>query len=407
MTRTTDVLVAGAGVIGTAIAWRAAQRGLSVVLADPSPGSGASATAAGMLAPVTELHYGETALLGLNRTSAERYPGFVAEVEDATGRRVGYARCGTLQVAFDHADLAGLRDLHAYQRSLGLTAELLSAAEVRAHEPGLANGLPGGLLAPDDHQVDPRRLHAALLHVALAAGVQLRASRVVGVRISGAPGSDTPGSRLAGAVLEDGSELALGTLVLATGSWARQLDGLPTSVRPPVRPVKGQTLRLRAPGPGLLSHVVRASVRGSPVYLVPRSDGEVVVGASSEEAGFDLRPRTGAVYELLRDASAVLPGISETEFVQVSTGLRPGSPDNAPLLGESGLAGLVLAVGHFRNGVLLAPVTADGIAALVTDGVPPAELRPFAPTRFARPPERARSPEAGPSPAAPVQAVRS
>lgn len=376
MVRTRDVLVAGAGVIGASIAWRAAQRGLTVTLADPTPGAGATATAAGMLAPVTELHYGETPLLALGRASSERYPAFAAEVEQASGQPAGYVRCGTLQVAFDHADLAGLRDLHAYQRSLGLATELLGPAELREREPGLASGLPGGLLSPDDHQVDPRLLHRALLVAAGAAGVRLVRTRVVAARVTS--------GRVSGALLEDGTELAVGNLVVAAGSWSGTLGGVPGSALPAVRPVKGQTVRVRHPGPPLLSHVLRANVRGSAVYLVPRPDGQIIIGASSEEAGFDLRPRTGVIYELLRDAGAVLPAVSETEFLEVSTGLRPGSPDNAPLLGESGLPGLILATGHFRNGVLLAPVTADGIAALLADGVLPAEYGPFTPARFNR-----------------------
>jgi len=152
--------------------------------------------------------------------------------------------------------------------------------------------------------------------------------------------------------------------VLAAGAWSRAVGGLPEDLRPPVRPVKGQTLRLRGPADHL-THVVRGSVKGNAVYIVPRADGEIVVGASSEEAGFDDRPRTGPVYELLRDAATLVPALTETTFVEVDTGLRPATPDNAPILGPTRLPGLVMATGHYRNGVLLTPVTADEIAALV------------------------------------------
>jgi glycine oxidase len=174
--------------------------------------------------------------------------------------------------------------------------------------------------------------------------------------------------------------MAAGTVVIAAGAWSRQIGGLPPAAAPLVRPVKGQTVRLRGPA-DLLRHVVRGAVRGSPVYLVPRADGEIVLGASSEEAGFDTRPRAGAVYELLRNAQTLVPELGEVEFVEVSTGLRPGSPDNAPLLGPGALHGLVLATGHYRNGILLAPVTGDEIATLVVDGRVTPAIAAFDPRR--------------------------
>jgi glycine oxidase len=377
--RTSDVLVAGAGVIGLAVAWRAAQRGLSVIVADdaatsPATGGGATHAAAGMLAPVTELQYGETPLLALNIESARRYPGFAAELEQASAAPVGYRPCGTVQVAWDGADLAALRDLHAVQLSLGLSAELVSGRELRRLEPGLAAGLPGGVVAAGDHQVDNRLLHAALLAAAVRAGVTVVSSRVADVVVTH--------DRVTGARLGTGEAVGTGAVVLAAGAWSRRVGGLPDGVLPAVRPVKGQTLRLRAGGEPLAAHVVRGNVRGSPVYLVPRSDGRIVVGASSEAVGFDLRPRAGAVYELLRDAQSLLPAIGEAELEEVGTGLRPATPDNAPLIGSTALPGLVLATGHYRNGLLLAPVTADGVAALLAGGGLPAELAPFSPTRF-------------------------
>ncbi len=370
MTDTADVVVLGAGVIGFGIAWRAAQRGLAVTVIDPAPGSGASGTAAGMLAPVTELHFAEQALLELNLASAARYPAFVAELEEIVGRDVGYRRCGTLSVAWDGADLQGLRDLHRFQQGLGLAAELLTGRALRELEPRLAPGLPGGVLAPDDHQVDPVALVESLAAAAAGAGAQEVRRRVAELR--------TAGERVVGVRLDDGSELCAERVVLACGAWSR-LPGLPGGAVPPVRPVKGQTLHLRGQLP--IAHVVRGSVRGSPVYLVPRGDGRVVVGASSEEAGFDLRPRAGAVYELLRDAQALVPGVTELELVEVRTSLRPGSPDNAPVVGEAA-PGLVVATGHYRNGILLAPVTADGVAALLAGDVLPPEWSAFSPHRF-------------------------
>ncbi len=369
-----DVVVLGAGVIGAAVAWRCAQRGLAVSLVDPGAGHGAWHTAAGMLAPITELHYTETPLLRLNLDSLARYPGFTAEVGEDSGRPTGYQECGTVLAAWDGADLTALRDLHGFALGLGVQAELLSGRELRELEPALAAGLPGGLLARGDHQVDPRLLHEALLAAGRRRGVQVVESRGAVLVDRGA----VCGVRVAG-----GAVLSTRRVVLATGSWTGRVEGVPDGALPPVRPVKGQTLRLRLPGRPRLRHVVRAAVKGSPVYIVPRPDGQLVIGASSEEAGFDQQPRAGAVYELLRDAQTVVPELGEAVFEEVSTGLRPASPDNAPIVGPTSVAGLIAATGHYRNGILLTPVTADGVAALIADGRVPDALAEFGPDRFA------------------------
>jgi glycine oxidase len=374
VTASADLVVVGGGLIGLAIAWRAAGRGLGVTVLDPQPGAGASGAAAGMLAPVTELHYGERELLHLNLASAGLFGSWSAELAELTGDDIGYRSCGTVVAGWDGADLAALRDLHAFQRELGLDAELLSAGELRELEPDLAPGLPGGMFAAGDHQVDPQRLHRALRTACDAVGVRLRPHRACQARVSG--------DRVTGVVLDNGEQIGCDVLLLAGGAWIRDLAGLAPELLPPVRPVKGQTVHLRGPVPGLIRHVVRGSVRGSPVYLVPRDDGRVVLGASSEEAGFDTTARAGAVYELLRDAQALVPQLSELELEHVATSLRPGSPDNAPIIGPTQLPGLIVAGGHYRNGVLLTPVTADGIADLLSDGALPARLLAFSPQRF-------------------------
>ena len=371
MTRTCDVAVIGGGVIGLAVAWRAAQHGMSVVVADPSPGSGASSAAAGMLAPVTELHYAERALLDLTLDSAARYPDFVAELQAATGLDVGYRQCGTISVGWMGSDLAALRDLAEFQRTLGLTVETLSATALRRLEPMLAPGLPGGVLVTGDHQVEPQALVAALREAAAKAGVEV-VEQAASLRVDG--------DVVIGLDFASGDTLSAAQTVVASGAWTASLR-LPGDVALPIRPVKGQTLHLSG-DPGALSHVVRGDVRGVPVYLVPRADGRVVVGASSEEAGFDLRPRAGVVHDLLRDAQALLPSVAEMELVAVRTGLRPGTPDNAPMLGSIGVDGLVIATGHHRNGVLLAPVTADGVVELLETGTTPTAWKPFDPLRF-------------------------
>lgn len=383
-----DALVIGGGIIGLVTAWRAAQRGLRTALVDPAPGGGAAWVAAGMLAAVTELHYGEQTLLGLNMASARRYPDFVAELQEASGQDVGHRACGTLAVAFDADDRAHLRELHTFQQGLGLESEWLTGRECRRLEPMLSPGVHGGLRVAGDHQVDPRRLTAALLTACERAGVAFHRDRAERLLLAG--------DRATGVELTGGVRLAAERTVLAAGSLSGRLAGVPEDVLPPVRPVKGQVVRLSVPEryAPFLSRTVRAVVRGGPVYLVPRENGELVIGATSEELGWDTTVTAGGVYELLRDAHEVVPGITELPLVETCAGLRPGSPDNAPMLGPTALPGLSLATGHFRNGVLLTPITGDVMAESLAGGELPPEAQPFTPQRFT-----ARS--ATPSPGAP------
>ncbi|MGW2715015.1 glycine oxidase ThiO, partial [Streptomyces sp. NPDC001356] len=374
--RTSDVLVIGGGIIGLVTAWRAAQRGLATALVDPAPGGGAAQVAAGMLAAVTELHYGEETLLALNLESARRYPAFAAELTELTGHDLGYRRCGTLAVALDADDRAHLRELHLLQQRSGLGSEWLSGRECRRLEPMLAPGVRGGLRVDGDHQIDPRRLAAALVAACERAGVVFH--RAWAQRL------DVVRDRATGVTTADGTALRADRVVLAAGSLSGRLAGVPDELLPPVRPVKGQVLRLTVPRryAPFLSRTVRAVVRGSQVYLVPRENGELVVGATSEELGWDTTVTAGGVYELLRDAHELVPGITELPLTETRAGLRPGSPDNAPLLGPSGLPGLLLATGHYRNGVLLTPVTGDVLAHALVTGELPEEARPFTPRRF-------------------------
>jgi glycine oxidase len=372
-----DVLVVGGGLAGLVTAWRTARRGLTVTVVDPSPGGGAARVAAGMLAAVTELHFGEEGLLALNLASARSYPDFVRELEEASGQETAHRADGTLSVAFDADDRGALREVHELQQRCGLRTEWLTGRECRRLEPMLAPSVRAGLRVDDDHQIDPRRLATALLTACSRAGVRVHRASAVRLVLSG--------GRACGAVLDDGAELSAGQTVLAAGSWSGRLDGVPPEVLPPVRPVKGQVVRLRVPPAyaPFLSRTVRAAVRGTPVYLVPRENGELVIGATSEEMGWDTTVTAGGVYELLRDAHAVVPGITELALVETIAGLRPASPDNAPLLGPTALPGLHLATGHGRNGVLLTPVTGEVMAELLTTGEAPDVARPFTPQRFA------------------------
>ena len=366
-----EAVVVGGGVIGLAIAWRAAGAGMTVSVVDETPGQGASWAAAGMLAPVTEVHSGERPLLGLNLAAAGRWPAFAAEVEVASGHPVGYRPGGTLAVARDADDNAALEDLYRFQRRCGLEVERLRSRECRQLEPGLAPGIRGGVLAAGDHQVDNRALVQALLIACRRAGVRLLEGRVAELA--------TEGDRVTGVVLAGGTRLSAAAVVLAAGCWSGGLGGLAAEALPPVRPVKGQLLYLRGPaGEPLCSR----NVRGLEVYVVPRGDGRVVVGATVEEQGFDTRVTAGAVHDLLRAATELLPVVAELELAETVVGLRPGSPDNAPMLGPAGPEGLVVATGHYRNGILLTPVTADAIAELLATGRVPDLIAPFTPGRF-------------------------
>jgi glycine oxidase len=364
-----DVVVVGGGVIGMAIAWRARRRGMAVTLLErDAAGAGTSHVAAGMLAPVVEAEFGDAGhrLLELGLRSSQLWPGFAEELTLLTGASVGLMRTGTLLVARDEDDARELDRQLTFRRSLGLEVVRLRASEAREREPALAPTLRLALEAPDDHSVDPRLVLAALRGACESEGVQLREhTPVARVDLDGA------GERATGVTLRDGERVRGGQVVLAAGAWSEQIEGLPAHASVRVRPVKGQILRLRDPaGPGLLSRVVRFG--GG--YVVPREDGGYVLGATVEERGFELAPTAGGVYELLRDAHELLPGISELEIDELSVGLRPGTPDNAPLIGKAGVDGVTWATGHYRNGILLAPLTAELVVGLLEGQAPNADL---------------------------------
>ena len=316
-------------------------------------GRGTSYVAAGMLAPVAEAEFGATGrrLLELGQRSAEMWPGFAAELEAAAGTEVGLLKTGTLVVARDEDEARELERQLEFRQSLGLRAERLRASAAREREPGLAPTVRLAIEAPDDHSVDPRLVLPALRRACEIAGVNIREHVAVeAVELDGA------GGRVTGLLLGGGERVSAGQVVLAAGAWSGQIEGLPAAARVRVRPVKGQILRLRDPsGPGLLRRVVR--FEGG--YLVPRADGSYALGATVEEKGFELTPTAGGVYELLRYASELVPGIDELWIEELSVGLRPGTPDNAPAIGRGALEGLVWATGHHRNGILLAPLTAE------------------------------------------------
>jgi len=355
-----ELLVVGGGIIGLSVAWRARQAGIGVCLLERGvPGEGTSRVAAGMLAPVAEVEFGDAgqALLELGLRSAALWPSFAAELARASGLEIPLRRTGTLLLARDEDEALELERQLEFRRSLGLPVERLRASEARRREPALAPTLRLALEAPDDHAVDPRPVLAALRRACALAGVEIRERTPV-------RGVVVEHGRLGGVSLADGRLIEAPTVVLACGPWTAGLEGLGGAL-PPVRPVKGQILRLRDPlGPGLLSRVIRFA--GG--YVVPRGDGAYVLGATVEERGFELGATAGGVYELLKEAHELLPGVAELEIEELAAGLRPGTPDNLPAIGPGAAEGLIWATGHHRNGILLAPLTAELILGLLRDG---------------------------------------
>ena len=369
------VAVIGAGVIGLAIAWRLAQRGAKVSVFDKgAAGSGASHAAAGMLAAHLEAEPREENLVTLNRASQQMWPAFAAELEAASGMSVDMRTEGTLLLALTGDDQSRLKHVLAFQKSLGLPLEWLTATEARRREPHLTPTISGAIFSPQDHQVDNRSAAAALRTAALKAGVMLHENTPVERALT----SDT---RVTG-VVAGGKTVPADIVVLAAGAWSRGIAGLPAASLPPVRPVKGQMLALRmdAQAP-LLTHVVWAPG----AYLVPRKDGRLLIGATVEENGFDPHLTAGGQLALLEATWRALPGIEELPIHEQWVGFRPGSRDDAPIIGESSLPGLVYATGHYRNGILLTPITADAVASLVMEGKADLRVANFGFARFAQP----------------------
>jgi len=342
-----DVAVVGGGVIGLAVAWRAAQRGLRTVVLDAGE-DGAWRYAAGMLAPVTEAEFGEQALLDLGLRAAAGFPDLCAELAAASGRDPGLRRTGTLVVARDRDEAEELERLYAYRQELGLAVERLRPSQARRAEPALAPTVRLALDVPGDDAVDPRRMVAALSEAFERAGGEIRRERVT-----------------------DPSTLDARQVVIAAGAWSGKLGAVP------VRPVKGQIMRLRDPGG---QDLVTRTIRTRDGYLVPRGDGGYVLGATVEERGWDTAPTAGATFELIRDVAEVVPGVLELDVEELGAGLRPGTPDNLPVIGTA--AGLVWATGHYRNGILLADVTAQAVVSVLAGEGLPDWAAPCDPARF-------------------------
>ncbi len=369
-------MIIGAGVIGLGIAWRLAQAGCVVAVYDKGEaGHGASWAAAGMLAAAVETEPGEEPLLPLTLESQRLWPDFARELLAATGISCEYRDEGTLVVALNRDDAETLRHSYDFQKGLGLGIEWLNAAEARRLEPHLKPGIAAAVLSRDDHQVENRALARALAAACRAAGVTLHEHCPVTEVVMTA-------GRASGVETARGREDA-DIVVLAAGAWSREVGGIPSAYQPPVRPIKGQMLAVQMdPRAPILRHVVWLP-RG---YLVPRNDGRLIIGGTVEERGFDTTITAGGMLALIEGAWRAVPTIEELPIAETWVGFRPGSRDDAPMLGPSGIDGLVVATGHHRNGILLTPVSAAVVSAYILSGRLPEMARPFDPQRFARKP---------------------
>lgn len=358
--------------MGLGIAWRLAQAGGEVTVYDRAEaGRGASWAAAGMLAAAAETEPGEEKLLALTLESQRMWPAFARELEAAAEISLGYRDEGTIVVALTRDDAEHLRFTYQFQKKLGLDLEWLSGAEARRREPHLRPGIPGAVFSPRDHQVDNRQVASALGRAARSAGAIVRERQPVRE-------IEICGGRACAVVTDDGRDPA-DVVVLAAGAWSREIGGIPPAYRPPVRPIKGQTLALRMdPSAPLLRHVIWLP-RG---YLVPRHDGRLIVGATVEERGFDDALTAGGLLALIEGAWRAMPAVEELPILETWVGFRPGSRDDAPMLGPSGIDGLVVATGHHRNGILLTPLTVEAMSAYVLKGYLPEAVKPFTPERF-------------------------
>ncbi|MDN5586301.1 MAG: glycine oxidase ThiO [Brevibacterium sp.] len=364
-------IVIGAGIIGLSTAWNLHRRGVGVTIVDPAPATGASHAAAGMLAPAAEVVWGQSPLYPLMRSSADLYPDFAADLAAESGHDLGYSGTETFVCAGDRADLASLRELTELQRSAGFDVSLIPGSRARELEPSLAPGVCGAVTIPGDHSIDPRRVTGALLAILGDAVVRARVSGLL-----------SEAGRTVGVELEDGTRLKTDQVVVAAGGSCNDIAGMPTL---PLRQVWGEVIRLRAPKSlaPLLTRTIRGLINGRPVYVVPRPDGELVLGATSREDGRS-GTNAGGVHQLLRDAERLVPAILEAEITDITTRARPGSPDDVPIIGRID-PGCVVSTGFFRHGILLAPlgagITADLVCRSHTRWAPSGTLA-AAPARF-------------------------
>lgn len=372
------ILIIGGGVIGLGIGWQLAKTDASVTIYEQAEaGRAASWAAAGMLAPLAEAHTEEPDLLKLGCQSLTRYPQWVQELEADAEMSIGYRVEGTLIVGLEPDDTHQLQHLYRAQQDLGLDVTWLTGREAREIEPALSPRVTAAIRCETDHQVDNRLMVKALGRAYQRyGGVLHENSAVENIHIEN--------GIAVGVKTRNGKKQNGDVIVLSAGCESAQIEGIPDTIRPPVRPVKGQMLALQMEAGITVKNVIRTVRARYPtsVYLVPRADGRLIVGATSEEMGFDTRLTAGGVFELLRGAWEAVPGTYELPLLETWTGLRPGSRDNAPILGETPIENLIYATGHYRNGILLTPITAYEISKLILTGETSETIVPFRLDRF-------------------------
>lgn len=367
------LVIIGGGVMGLGIGWQMAKAGQNVTVLDSeAAGQGASWAAAGMIAPVSEVKFQEEELLKLNLVSHGLYPEFVDELESETGMKLGYRKEGTIIVALDRDDAEWLRNLFDFKKELGLNVEWISGQTARELEPSISPKVHSAMFNTTDHQIDNRLLVLALKQAFLQQNGTLKEHSTV-TRIEIENGTVK-------GVIVDGELLEARQVILAAGSWSKRIEGLPDELIPPVRPVKGQMCSVTMEDEPLIKHVVRSPE----VYLIPKDDGRMLIGATVEEKGFDRTLTAGGIMDLLDEAYEAVPNVYELPIKEMWAGLRPGTRDNAPILGTTPVEGLFMATGHYRHGILQLPVTVREMVHLLKTGETPETILPFTIDRFIR-----------------------
>lgn len=365
------IAIIGGGIIGLGMGWQLARRGVEVTVFEKGRAGGeASWVAAGMLAPYAEVGFEEIDLMKLGQRSLQLYPQLLDELSEDVSSVPVFDRCGTLMTGIDRDDTERLKRLYDFREKLELSVELITGTEAREREPLLSPKVVSGIWLPEDAQIDNRKLVQALQEAFKQAGGKLREkTKVEKVK--------TGNSSVEGIVTEN-SEYSFDKVVVAAGCWSQQIEGIPGRFRPPIRPVKGQVITLEKTDDCPL----KGTVRSPRMYMVPKEDGTIRLGATSEEKGFDKRPTAGGQKELLEDGWEIIPSIFDLPLVETIAGLRPASRDHAPIIGETNIPGLFYAMGHYRHGILMMPVTVYTLVDEILGGTAPAWMKPFRPQRF-------------------------
>ncbi len=366
-----NAVIIGGGIIGLSVGWQLAKKGINVeILERDLAGKSASWAAAGMLAPQAEMGFEDIDHFYLCRKSLELYPKFLEELYNDSGIKVEVEKTGCILPAFDRDDAERLRRLYDFREKIGLPVVWLSSSEAREVEPFLSPRCTGAIWIEDDAQVNNRLMLEALKKAFVKCGGKLyEEHNVENINISG--------GKVTGVNIH-GTDINFDNVIVAGGAWSKQIPGLPENLLPPVRPVKGQIINLRLNDSCRLTKVVRAP----DVYLLPKSDGRLILGASVEEMGYDVQPTAGEIFRLLERGWEAVPSIYDLPIESIDVGLRPGSRDHMPIIGDSEVEGLFFATGHYRNGILLTPITAYELSDWIVTGTSSETLKGFGISRF-------------------------